>query len=309
MLTNDMQFLPILRGVQLPDGMPPSQTNPLERKLLIYLASEQFSGDGHIADVGCGSGGSTKAICLGIDANHRIMETAGIVHAYDYFRLGPKMYSSPEFFSLKKNPKPGDSYLPDFNYHLGEHLDYCVVHEGDICNDSGNPEKIEILFVDIAKSLDTFKCVVKNFYNKLIPQTGILLHQDFSRPRLPWLHYSTGYLLPYFDIIDRPVASTLVQRLTQKIPEEALQRLINDDFTVEEKIAYIDALRAHIDRDISGNFPYHTLFDFSIAYVYYWAGAYDEAERLSAPLRDNEFLNRCCQFMFNEIKSRGKMFS
>ena len=184
MLTEDTKLLRILRSIELPPNMPPSQTNVLERKLLYYLASDRYTGEGTIADVGCGSGGSTKAICLGLEANDNVMVSQDTVHAYDYFRFGPGIPSSKRFFSLTKDPKPGDSYLPDFKHHLGKHLGYCTVHEGDICETSSNPDRIEILFVDIAKSLSTFKCVVKNFYGSMVPQASVLLHQDFCRPRL-----------------------------------------------------------------------------------------------------------------------------
>ena len=84
--------------------------------------------------------------------------------------------------------------------------------------------------------------------------------------------------------------------------------MIEDDFSIDEKVQHIETLRLHIQTDTSGRQPYDKLFDLSTAYVHYWEGEYDEAERLAEPLKRDEFLLKSCGFMFDEIKSRGTMF-
>lgn len=187
-----------------------------------------------------------------------------------------------------------------------------MIHEGDICEAGRDIDPVEILYIDMAKRRSTFQCIVDRFYRRLIPGQTLLIHQDFGRPRLAWLHYGAGYLMPYFEVAAAPVDATLLLRLVNEIPAEVVARLMNDDFSTEEKLHYVAALRpplyAVMEKRGEQRVHYEAILNFATAYVYYWDGHYLEAERRADQLENNAFLRHSFQFMFKEIRSRGTMF-
>jgi hypothetical protein len=224
------------------------------------------------------------------------------VHAFDSFHPSP--LGDPPL-----SAGSDASFLDAFRRNLGRHLDYCVVHEGDIRSSSARIGPIEVLFVDIAKTLSTFRSVVERFYGDLIPERSLLLHQDFSRPRLPWLHYSTAFLLPYFEIVAPPVDSTLVLRLVRGISSHALGRLRDDDFGIDEKVRLItrlDLALGRVIRDDEQRARWRAILGLAKAFVFYWDGEFGEAERRASRLEGHPYLSATFGFMFEEIRSRRR---
>lgn len=93
--------------------------------------------------------------------------------------------------------------------------------------------------------------MTERFLSRLRPGS-VVLHQDFAGPRLPWLHHSTGALLPYIEIAGPPIRSTLAFEVVRPIPEDVLKSLAEDTCSVDEKLALISAVQERIDRDHTG---------------------------------------------------------
>jgi hypothetical protein len=124
---------------------------------------------------------------------------------------------------------------------------------------------------------------VRDFFPRLITGKSIVLHQDFAGPRLAWLHYSTGVLLPYIKLFPCAVKSTLPFRLTRPIPNELLDRLQKDAFTPDEKIGYIGQVQERVGTDITGTVPLRPNLQLAKAFVRFYAGQHEEAWKIAEP--------------------------
>lgn len=178
-----------------------------------------------------------------------------------------------------------------------------VVHAGDIWETSDPTDRspISFLHVDIAKTARVFRCVAERFLPRLVPG-AIMLHQDFASPRLPWLAYSTGALLPYLDLAAPPIRSTLVVQLQSAVPADLLDRIAADDFTVDERLAMITAVQQRLDRDLTGGIPFPKVLELSKAFVCSYAGQHDRAWELAAPLRTEPYLARYRADHFSQLE-------
>lgn len=275
--------------IELPANMPMSQTNLYERQVLYWLASEYFSGIGEIVDAGCLVGGSTFHFLRGVRDNARIDNKTCRVHAYDYF--------------------PGTNHAK-FKNNLREFEGMYVSYKGKL-NDFSSPEKVEILFIDIAKDISTWRDVCRIFLDSLIPGRTIIYQQDFCRPRLPWLYYSTGFLLDSKKIsILEPDYNSFFYVLNEQLSESDKAKLANDDFTIAEKSNFIDTLEQHVcaedntlDADTRMNFS--AILALSKTYLEFYFGDKNRAREQAELLSHNSFLKEEYSWMFGELSVPG----
>jgi hypothetical protein len=286
--------LETLASVHPPTG-PYTQVSELERALLFQLCAFTVTGAGEVVDLGAGAGGSTLAMAAGLRVNSTFDRT---LRAFDYFRTGKGTFASKKFHH---NPEDTGSFLEDFEDNLSAYSDLIKVHSGNICRmDLGEVGPIELLHVDIAKTAGTFSCVVRDFFPRLILDS-VVLHQDFAGPRLPWLHYSTAALLPYIELFDSPVRSTLPFRLVKPIPETLIKRLVDDDFTPRQKISLIDQMQRRVADDLSGGVPFGPILQLSKAFVWLYAEQPAKAWKIAEPLRTDPYLARTRTDHFEQI--------
>jgi len=103
--------------------------------------------------------------------------------------------------------------------------------------------RIDILFVDLAKTADLNIRIIEQFYPALVPGESLLVHQDFNFCWLPYIHISMQYLAHRFVIIDRWVwDSSRIYMLKDKITPEEFKHIRS--FSREERI---DLLQAYVD--------------------------------------------------------------
>ena len=227
------KLYPQLNDVELPDAIPYSQVSAWELRFLYLLGRHRLTGKGKVIELGSGGGGSTYALALGLQENPDFDKKTNKLHAYDFFRVGKGTFASPKFFSAGKAPEDSNSFLDDFKDKLKPFMDFIEIHPGDIwqTSDPDDHSPIEFLHVDIAKTARVFRCVAERFLPRLEPG-AVLLHQDFASPRLPWLHYSTGLLLPYIEIAGPPIRSTLAFEVIKPIPRDVLKAIQDDAFYI-----------------------------------------------------------------------------
>ena len=164
-----------------------------ERQMLFWLASEWYTGQGAIVDLGSFLGSSTVAFADGL----RMRDTTiGHIHAYDLFRVS-RDQETQRFL----NKREGDSFLENYQSTICGYEDLITTHPGDIKEHPWTGGPIEILFVDLAKSWEMNEYIISSFYPHLIPGRSIIVHQDFGNSWNPWLPVSMGYLREYFEMI------------------------------------------------------------------------------------------------------------
>lgn len=274
-----------IERIPLPESMPLSQTTDFEKRLLYWLAKDYYRGEGLIVDAGCLVGGSTFHLLRGLAENQRDIPKARRVHAFDAF--------------------PGDN-LERFKANLAGFEPHLAAHAGNLgC--SRITEPVEILFVDIAKTAQTWQIVCDMFFGRLIPGRSVVYQQDFSRARLPWLHYSTGYLLPLIDVVD-PDFRSFFYVTKSALPAEALERLRRDDFCLSERLDLVRSMEQFLPGDAQSAAQWKAILDLSCAYVEHYFGDRRTALAQAQALSKDPYLNSQFPGMFGELGVEGFIF-
>ncbi|NNN31640.1 hypothetical protein HLK59_14950 [Streptomyces sp. S3(2020)] len=295
-------------SVTLPENLPYTQCSTWELQFLYLVGRHHLTGRDRIVELGSGGGGSTYALGLGLSESPVFDRKSGRLHAYDFFRVGKGTFASEKFFDSGHKPADDNSFLDDFKGRLEPFLPFLEIHAGDLwqTSDPGDTSPVEFLHIDIAKTARVFRCVSERFLTRMRPGT-VVLHQDFAGPRLPWLHHSTGALLPYIEIAGPPIRSTLAFEVTKPIPADVLKRVTDDDYTVDEKLALISAVQERIDRDHTGGIPFKSVLELSKAYVAHYDGQHRRAWSIARPLTSDEYLSRTRADHFEQLrKAYGK---
>ena len=113
----------------------------------------------------------------------------------------------------------GQSFASIFRRATAEFADLIEVHAGDLLEQtwpSGMP--IEILFVDVAKTLALSGKVLTEFFAHLTPGKSIVIHQDFYHPTAFYLPVVMDFLMDHFSIIEAGRDWSVVFRLETAIP-------------------------------------------------------------------------------------------
>lgn len=295
--------------------LPPSMTSLEERKVLKYLTSKLYQGRGEIIDLGSGVGGTVYPLALGLDRNQLVSSKHQRIHAYDLFtppRQNIKSRGAKLYFSQKDDLDKNNfdcfrnSYLDIFQNNCEKYLNYIEIHDGNITELSWNKKPIEIIHIDIAKNINIWRHIVEIFFDSLIPNKSIIIHQDFERARLPWLMYSLGLMLPYIELLDPVVNGTLYCKLVKPLPQEIIDRLKLDNFSVEQKIQFItDVISAMKNLKFYGSINYELmqdLKDLAIAYVYFYAGEKKQSLLELERKKSKKYLVRRFPEFFKEIE-------
>ena len=191
--------------------------------MLYQLARYTYTGEGAVVDLGSFCGASTCCLAAGLRDNPR---AAGRhVDAYDSF-----IASEPYLvdFIREQFHEPlelGQSFASTFRRATAEFAGLIEVHAGDLLEQSWPPGKpIEILFVDVAKTLALSGRVLTEFFTHLTPGKSIVIHQDFYHPTAFYLPVVMDFLIDHFTIIEAGRDWSVVFRLDRPIPREKLQR-------------------------------------------------------------------------------------
>ena len=114
-------------------------------------------------------------------------------------------------------------------------------HPGDLLAQKWEGGRIDILFVDISKLINLNSHVVEQFFPHLVPESSIVVQQDFFHCWHPYIHITMEYLAEYFDIVVSYVPHhSRVYRLVKAIPPEAIERLGRYAFSPSERLALLD---------------------------------------------------------------------
>jgi len=193
-----------------------------ERKLLYQLARYTYTGEGAVVDLGSFCGASTCCLAAGLRDNPR---AAGRhVDAYDSFIASEQYLVDFIREQFGEELEMGQPFASIFQRVTAEFADLIEVHAGDLLEESwpsGKP--IEILFVDVAKTLALCGKVLTGFFSHLTPEQSIVIHQDFYHPTTFYLPVVMDFLMDHFTIIEAGRDWSVVFRLKTPIPQEKLQ--------------------------------------------------------------------------------------
>jgi hypothetical protein len=118
----------------------------------------------------------------------------------------------------------GQSFARIFQCVTAEFADLIEIHAGDLLEQIWpSDEPIEILFVDVAKTLALSGKVLTEFFPRLTPGKSIVVHQDFYHPTAFYLPVVMEFLMDHFTIIEPGRDWSVVFRLERPIPQEKLQ--------------------------------------------------------------------------------------
>jgi glycosyltransferase involved in cell wall biosynthesis/ADP-heptose:LPS heptosyltransferase/ubiquinone/menaquinone biosynthesis C-methylase UbiE len=224
------------RNTELPENVKSivSMISLDERKLLFGLAKNYWHGIGAIIDAGCFLGGSTLSLGMGVLANKKKIYNSNnhkFIHTYDLFTTDD--HQSGSYLKKFGDFHPGDSFRTIFDKNTLEVSSTIIVSEGDFNNFHWNCERIEILFIDIAKSWELNDHIIKEFFPYLIPNHSIIIQQDLIHPTCPWLAITMEFFSDYFELVDYAPYNSIVYRLKKEIPvglfnDTVISKLPND---------------------------------------------------------------------------------
>jgi predicted O-methyltransferase YrrM len=208
-----------------------------ERKLLYHLARDVYSGAGAIIDLGAFCGASTCCLAAGLRDNPRAIERR--VQSFDSFIASETYLVDFVRGQFGEQLALGQSFEAIFRRTVAEYADRIEVHAGDLLEQSWpTGEPIELLFVDIAKTLALSGKVLTEFFPRLIPGTSLVVHQDFYHPTAFYLPVVMDFLDEHFTIIETGRDSSVVFRLETSIPRAKLERASRYDFSfIQQKSA------------------------------------------------------------------------
>jgi hypothetical protein len=193
-----------------------------ERKLLYHLTRNTYSGEGAVVELGAFCGASTCCLAAGLKDNPRAVGHR--VHSYDSF-IASEPYLVDFIRTQFGEPiEQGQSFVAIFRRATAQFADLIEVHAGDLLEQtwsSGIP--IEILFVDVAKTLALSGRVLTDFFAHLTPHKSLVIHQDFYHPTAFYLPVVMDFLLDHFTIIEAGRDWSVVFRLDKEIPRKKLE--------------------------------------------------------------------------------------
>ena len=146
----------------------PTMLTEDELRLLHWLGTEYWSGEGKILDGGCFLGGSTGALASGVSTGGKAGADERPIVTYDLFRLDqfmPVHLSEADAELLDE----GDSFRPVFDRNIAPWSELVEVREGDITQHGWSGEPIEIAFLDLLKTWPLNDYVTANFFGSMIP--------------------------------------------------------------------------------------------------------------------------------------------
>ena len=213
---------------------------PEERRCLFYLAKTHYAGRGTLVDAGAFLGASACSLAAGLALSGRADAPTARIYSYDYFRAVDE-YVVQAISERVRPISPGDSFLDIFETQTAPWSALIEATAGDFSEVTWSGAPIEILFIDVAKTLALHSHVVQTFFPHLIPGHSVVIHQDYHHAWHPYIHVAMEYLDEYFELIDPLVQhQSRVWTCNAPIPDVRLRRVVEFDFSPDERAALLD---------------------------------------------------------------------
>ena len=130
----------------------------------------------------------------------------------------------------------GKSFEAIYRRSVAPFADRVRVHKGNLLDQTWPADDpIEILFVDVAKTLALSGKVLTEFFTRLIPGKSLVIQQDFYHPTAFYLPVVMDFLADYFTIIEAGRDWSVVFKLETAIPREKLEVAGRYEFSFVEQ--------------------------------------------------------------------------
>ncbi len=216
-----------------------------ERKLLYHLVRSLYAGKGEVVELGAFCGASTCCLAAGLRDNPRAVGRC--VHSYDSFIANETYMVDFIRTQFGETFERGQSFAGLFHRATAQFSDLIEVHAGDLLAQSWPSQAaIEILFVDVAKTLALSGKVLTEFFPRLIPRQSIVIHQDFYHPTAFYLPVVMEFLSDHFSIIETGRDSSVVFRLETEIPRAKLELASRYKFSFRQQYAALKRMMRRV---------------------------------------------------------------
>jgi len=216
-----------------------------ERKLLYQLARYVYTGTGAVVELGAFCGASTCCLAAGLRDNPRAGDQR--VHCYDSFIANEPYLVDFIRTQFGEALDMGQSFATIFRRATGEFAHLIELHAGDLLEQSWPSEvPIEILFVDVAKTLALSGKVLTEFFVHLIPGKSLVIHQDFYHPTAFYLPVVMDFLMDHFTIIEAGRDWSVVFLLETVIPQEKLLAASRYRFSFAQQQAALRRMKRRV---------------------------------------------------------------
>jgi LPS sulfotransferase NodH len=209
----------------------PSMISGQETSFLYSYMRDHYQGQGEAVELGSFLGASTAAQAAGLIANPLPATQSRRLFSYDSFIWGGLINwwkHKPRHIGELSPPilQPEDRFEDSYRINVQPWLDRIEVRAGWVNETSWDGAPIEWLFVDIMKSQDTAAVVARTFFPHLLPQVGVLYHQDYKFLDTPWIHMLMyrlrNYFKPWYSVEHGGMVFTCLYPIPMDAIEEAV---------------------------------------------------------------------------------------
>ena len=201
-----------------------------ERRLLYHLARNNYTGEGAVVELGAFCGASTCCLAAGLRDNP--LAATRQVDSFDNFIASEPYLVDFLRTQFRETVELGKSFEAVYRRSIAPFADRVRVHKGDLLDQTWPADDpIEILFVDVAKTLALSGKVLTEFFTRLIPGKSLVIQQDFYHPTTFYLPVVMDFLSDYFTIIEAGRDWSVVFKLETAIPLEKLEVAARYEFS------------------------------------------------------------------------------
>jgi hypothetical protein len=173
----------------------PTMLTPEEGKMLCWLGEHFYQNEGAVVELGSFLGGSTVRLAAGLARSPH----PWTLHAYDRFQIEERL--KPRFlYSAGYEKFDGTDMFHIFQKHVEPFGDRIVPHPGNAVLNPWIGGPIELLFVDMAKTVESHHHILDSFFPSLMPGS-IIIQQDYLHCRTPWLFTAMELLHPKIEFL------------------------------------------------------------------------------------------------------------
>ncbi len=198
-----------------------------------------------IIDAGIFLGSSTLSFASGLRAQNESFKIGKPIRSFERAITTPAMYRDANI--KERYPTVGQDYSEYLRELLDEVLHLCDLRIGDIRNQTHDGQAIEILFLDILKTMPIFEHCNRLFMPYLIPGQSVVIQQDFFW-HLDWfINAYMGYFKDNFEVLATAETSCAFLFKEGSQPLDGTSPFL--EFSDDEIIALIDCSTAWTEND------------------------------------------------------------
>jgi hypothetical protein len=213
-------------------ALVPTMLTPEEGNMLSWLGEHYFRGEGDVVELGCFLGGSTVWLASGLERSGR----KWTLHSYDRFLIDEN--NKERFLYRAGYPRfDGQDMFPIFCKHIEPFAGNVTARRGDVERHPWQGGPIEILFIDLAKTVATHNFVLDSFFKSLIPGRSIVVQQDYLHHQTPWLIATMEMLHPKLELVSWARHHSVLFFCREAVTDRDLQRVRYERLRQDEVVS------------------------------------------------------------------------